>query len=120
MGKQNDFNRKGKLYPSATPVTEKKFTAPMLGLEDVFFTWGMVSNAVRYANVVDKLKEHVAVHFWDQATVAARAMEELKAPTFVKAECPVRKYWRYEGQTLKTKNERNAGSTTANVPKTED
>ena len=50
----------------------------------------MVSDAARYTEVVDKLKEYVAVHFCDQATVAARAMEELKAPVFTKKERPVR------------------------------
>ena len=72
MGKRN-----------ATPATKKKFTAPTSGLEDIYFTWDTVSNASRYATVVEKLKEYIAVHFCDQATVDARAMEELKAPTFV-------------------------------------
>ena len=48
-----------------------------------------MSDAARYTEVVDKLKEYVAVHFCDQATVAAKAMEDLKAPVFTKMECPV-------------------------------
>ena len=71
----------------------KKFTAPMSGLENVYFTWGTVSNIERYAKVVDKLKEYVEVHFCDQTTVAARTMEELKAPVFTKAERPVHMHW---------------------------
>ena len=47
-------------------------------------------------------------------------MEELKAPTFVKKEHSVRKYWSDEGQTLGTRNTHNVGSTTDTVPKTED
>ena len=42
----------------------------------------MVSNAARYIKVVDKLKEHVEVHFCDQATVAEWAMKDL--PVFTK------------------------------------
>ena len=74
MKKWNNFNRKGKLYSSASPATKKKCTAPTSGLEDVYFTWGTMSNAARYAEVVNKLKAYVAVHFRDHAAVAARAM----------------------------------------------
>ena len=70
--------------------------------------------------MVDKLKAYVAVGFHDQATVAARAMEEIKAPTFVNTDSPVRIYLSDEGQTLKTKNRRNNGATKDTVPKTED
>ena len=63
MGKQSGFNRKGKLDSSVAPATKKKFTATTSGLEDVYFNWSAVSNAARYAKVVDKLKEYVAVHF---------------------------------------------------------
>ena len=71
----------------------KKCMAPTLGLEDVHFTWGTVSNAVRYTEVVDKLKVYVAVHVYDQATVAVRAMEDPKALVFAKKERPVSMYW---------------------------
>ena len=70
--------------------------------------------------MVDKLKEYVAVHFCDQATVAARAMEELKPPVFVKTNCPVRMYWADKGQTRTTNNKRNFRSTVDNLPKSED
>ena len=56
MGKQNDFNRKGKLDSLAALATNKKFMAPTSGLEDAYFTWGIVSNAARSTKVVDKLK----------------------------------------------------------------
>ena len=66
-----------------------------------------MSNAARYIQVVDKLKEYVAVYFLNQATVAARAMEDLKAPAFTKKERPVRMYWsgtrREAGASNKTK-----------------
>ena len=62
MKHQRTFEGKSKPGASAAPVT-KKFTAPTSGLEDVYFTWDTVSDAVRYAKVVDKLKEYVAVHF---------------------------------------------------------
>ena len=91
MGPRRTFERKSKPGASAAPVT-KKFTAPTPGLEDVYFTWGTVSNAVRYTKVVDKLKEYVAVHFQDQATVDVKAMEELKPPLFTNNERPVRLY----------------------------
>ena len=86
----------------------------------MYFTWGTVSDAVRHAEVVDKLKEYVAVHFCDQATVATRAIEELKPPVFVKSDRPVRVYWADEGQTRTTNNKRSVGSTVDNVPKSED
>ena len=110
MGNQKGFQRKGKLGASAAHVT-KTFTAPTSGLEDVYFTWGKVSDAARYTEVVDKLKEYVAVHFRDQATVAARAMEELKAPIFTKKEHPIQMYWsgasREAGAANETKLKRN-------------
>ena len=119
MGNRDRFRKKKPESATAT-TTKKKFTASTSGLEDVYFTWGTVSDAARYAEVVDKLKEYVAVHFRDQATVAARAMEELKPPVFVKSERPVRVYWADADQTRETNNKRNAGSTVDNVPKSED
>ena len=104
MGKHNHFNRKGKSDSSGALTTKKKFTAPTVGPQDVYFTWGAVRDAARNVEVVDKLKEYVAVHFCDQATPAARAMEELKPPIFVKTDCPVRVYWADEGQTRTTNN----------------
>ena len=97
MGNRDRFNRKKKSEYATASTTKKKFTAPTLGLEDVYFTWGTVSDAARYTKVVAKLKEYVAVHFRDQATVAVRAMEELKPPVFVKSNCPVRPYWADKG-----------------------
>ena len=52
--------------------------------------------------------------------MAARATEELKPPVFVKSDRPVRVYWADEGQTRKTNNKHNAGSTVDNVPKSKD
>ena len=63
MGNHDRFNRKKKLESVAAPTTKKRFTAPTSGLEDVYFTWGTVSDAVRYAEVVNKLNEYVAVQF---------------------------------------------------------
>ena len=89
MGNRDRF-RKKKLESATATTIKKKFTAPTLGLEDVYFTWGTVSGAARYADVVNKLKEYVAAHFRDQATVAERAMEELTPPVFVKTNRSVR------------------------------
>ena len=98
MAKQNGFNRKGKLDSLAAPATKRKFTAPTPGLADVYFTWGTVSDAVRYAEMVDKLREYAAVQFQDQATVAVGAMEEIiKAPTFFKSDRPIGVYWDDKG-----------------------
>ena len=63
MGKCDRFNRKGKLDSLAAPTIKKNITAPTLGFEDGYFTWGTVSDAVRYAEVVNKLNEYVAVQF---------------------------------------------------------
>ena len=119
MGNRDRF-RKKKSESATAITTKKKFTAPTSGLEDVYFTWGAVRDAVRYAEVVGKLKEYVAAHFQDQATVAARAMEELKAPDFMKLVRPVRICWAGEGQTLETKRKCNTGATKENKPKIED
>ena len=70
--------------------------------------------------MVNRLKEYVAVHFRDHATVAARAMEELKAPTFVKYDRPIRVYWADEGQTRETNNKQNPGATVDKLPMSED
>jgi DNA-directed RNA polymerase subunit K/omega len=51
-----------------------------------------VSSATRYAEVINKLKEDVVVHFPNQDNVATRAMEEIKASVFIKRDCPVHMY----------------------------
>ena len=61
------------------PATKGKCTSRASGLEDVLFTWGTVSDAVKHADVIDKLKETVTVHFQDQVTVATRVVKEPKA-----------------------------------------
>ena len=86
----------------------------------MYFTWGIVSIAARYAAVIDKLKEYVALHFRVQATVAAWEMEELKAPTCVKSDRPIQVYWADEEHTRAINNRRNAGATKDTVPKFED
>ena len=83
-------------------------------------TWGTVSDAARYAEVVNKLKEYVAVHSWDQTTMAARAIEKLEVPTCVKSDRPLRVYWADEDQTRETNNKCNPGATKDNVHKSED
>ena len=40
----------------AAPTSRRKFKAPELGLDGVYFTWGTVRDAARYAKVVNKLK----------------------------------------------------------------
>ena len=51
MGNRDRFKKK-KSEAAAAATTKKKFTAPTSGLEDVYFTWGTMSNAARYAKVV--------------------------------------------------------------------
>ena len=80
----------------------------------------LVRNASRYVDVIDKLKEHSAVHIQDQATVAARAMKELKAPVFTKMDRPVRMYWADKDWTFPTKNKRNPGAEVDNESRVED
>ena len=115
MVNRRGFAQKGKLSALAAHVT-KTFTAPTSGLEGVYFTWDTVRDAVRYTKVVDKLKEYVVVHFHNQATVAVRVMEELKAPIFTKKERPVRMYWfgtsREAGGSKETKTKRNPDTVT--------
>ena len=55
MGNRKGFEWKGKSGASAAHVT-KKFTAPMSGLEDAYFTWGTVGGAARYTKIVDNLR----------------------------------------------------------------
>ena len=102
----------------------KRFTAPTSGLEDVYVTWGTVSDAVRYTKVVGKLKEYVAVHFRDQATGAEKAMEELKASVVTKKERPVRMYWSGTSREVTTLNmtklKHNSGAEKDNDPVVED
>ena len=88
MGNRDRF-RKKKSEAAAAATTKKKFTAPTSGLEDVYFTWGTVSDAARFAKMVKKLKEYIAVYFQDQAIVAAKATEKIKAPAFVKTDRPI-------------------------------
>ena len=107
LRKRKGFNVKRKLDALGAPLSKKKFTAPLSGLEDVYFTGGTVSNTANYAKVVNKLREYVAIHFQDQAKVAARTMEELKDPAFVKPVCPIKMYWVDKGQTHETKSKRN-------------
>ena len=106
-------------------MTKKKFAAPTSGLEDVYFTWGMVIDAAKYTEVVDKLKEYTAVHFCNQPMVAARAVEELKTPVFTKTERLVGMYWsgtsQEEGASNETKKKsRNPGAEADNKPKLKD
>ena len=86
----------------------------------MYFTWGTVSDAARYIKVVDKLKEYVAVHIRDQATAAAKAMEELQAPVVTKTERPVRMYWSGDSRVATaantTKLKRTALATPDNEP----
>ena len=36
-----------------------KFTAPMSGLIDLFFTWGMAKDTAKFEDTVSKLARHV-------------------------------------------------------------
>ena len=82
--------------------------------------YGERRDAAKYTNVVDKLKEYVAVHFRDQTTVAVRATEELKSSAFVKLVCPVRIYRADKGHTRKAKRKRNTSAKKDTASKMED
>ena len=56
MGNCDRFNRKKKSESATAPTTKNKVMAPTLGLEDVYFTWGTVNDAARYAAGIDKVK----------------------------------------------------------------
>ena len=83
-------------------MTKKRFTAPTLGLENAYFTWDTMSGAGRNANIVNKLKEYIMVHFWDQANVALTT----------------RMLWSNKDHTTKNRK-RNPGTKKENSPKVE-
>ena len=47
-----------------------KFTAPTLGLEDVYFTWGTAKDAAKFEDTVSKLARHSGTSPWPQSLVA--------------------------------------------------
>ena len=53
----------GKLDVLAAPATKEKLMGPTLGLGNIYFTLGKMSNATRYTGVINKLKEHITFHF---------------------------------------------------------
>ena len=50
-----------------------KFTAPMLGLEDVYFTWDTAEEVAKFKGMASKLGQHVGTSPWPQSLVASKA-----------------------------------------------
>ena len=48
----------------------KKFTAPMSGLEDVYFTWGTAKDAAKFEDTVSQLARHIGTRPWRLSLVA--------------------------------------------------
>ena len=48
-----------------------KFTAPMSGLEDVYFTWGTAKDVAKFEDTVGKLARHVGTSPWPQSSVSS-------------------------------------------------
>ena len=87
-----------------------KFTAPTLGLEDVFFTWGTAKDAAKFEDTVSKLARHVGTSPWPQSSVASKAMSTLRTPEFEEPTVPTREYWADPGRTIKTNDRTGPGT----------
>ena len=87
-----------------------KFTAPTLGLEDVYFTWDTTKDAAKFEDTVSKLARHVGTSPWPQSSVASKAMSTLVIPGFEESTVPPREYWVDPACTVKT-NERTRPGT---------
>ena len=94
MGKTK--NKRGKQqkcglgYSSTT--TAKKFMAPMPGLKDVYFTWGMAKDAAKFKETVSALARHVGTQPWKHSSLASKAMSSLAKSTIAAPDWPVREY----------------------------
>ena len=87
-----------------------KFTAPTLGLEDVYFTWGTAKDAAKFEDMVSKLARHVGTSPWPQSSVASKAMSTLKTPKFEEPAVPTREYWPNPARTVMTNDRTRPGS----------
>ena len=108
---------------AGSPAGTMKFTAPTLGLEDVFFVWGTSKDAARFEDTVSKLARHVDTSPWPQSSVASKAMSTLKSPEFEEPAIPTREYWANTERTAKTRDRSRTdskGEIVDNPPVTED
>ena len=83
----------GRKWTFGDSCNQEKFTVATPGLEDVYFTWRLLSNTESCAKVINKLREHVTANFQEQAIVTATAVEDLNAPAFTKTNLPVCMHW---------------------------
>ena len=72
---------------------KKKFREPTQGMEDIYYTKGTSKDAAQFTLVTTSLSNSVVTHSWTSASTRAKAMRELKAPTFADMGKPVRMYW---------------------------
>ena len=91
MVKRSGFQRKGKFGALAAHVTNN-LTAQTSGIETVYFTWGMMSDAVRYTKVVDKLKEYVALYILQSIHGSREGNGSSESSCLCEKECPVYMY----------------------------
>ena len=97
----------------------KKFKAPTQGMENIYYTQGTSKYAEQFMMVTTGLSNYVGTQSWTSASTGAKAMRELKAPTYPDMEKPVRMYWedapglaetnkRFDSTTGATKRKRTA------------
>ena len=91
LGERGRRNAAGTGGSGAT--TTRKFTAPTLELEDVYFTWGTAKDATKFEDMASQLARHVGTRSWPHSLVAWRGMSTIETPMFEEPERPVRKYW---------------------------
>ena len=84
--------KKSGLESSAPATTKKKFRALAKGHEYVFFALGTDKDAEQLIDMVDQLLWYVATLGWNQASVLAKVMTDLKYPTMVVPVRPTRTY----------------------------
>ena len=101
-------NKKGKRLTSglgcAAAASTKKFTAPTLGLEDVFFSCGTAKDAAKFEETVSALARHVGTQPWKHSSLASKAMSSLLKPVIAEPGRPVREYWADGTRTTKSNN----------------
>ena len=96
-----------------------KFKAPTQGMEDIYYTQGTSKDAAQFTLVKTGLSNYVGTQSWTSASTGAKAMRELKAPTYPDMGKPVGMYWEdapglaetdegFDSTTGATKRERTA------------
>ena len=84
----------GSTYPSTTP---EKFTAPTIGMEDVFFTTGTNEDAANFLETKKRLARYVGTCSYRGAATASLVIETMTNPTFTTASRPKKPNFKLEG-----------------------